>query len=117
LDIRFVWDDGTETYWVYEEEGQEEEWPEEEEGGDDNTVGMAACYTNWTVNCIYDWSTTDDHTQHDTFSLPELITTGQGEKTMATTAQDKCKHHEAEKDTDNKAQAKENTEEIIINVL
>jgi hypothetical protein len=76
---------------------------------------MSACYTDWTVNCIYDWSTTDDHTQHDTFSLPELITTGQGEKAMATTAQENCNHHEVEEIADNKEQAKEYAEEITIN--
>ena len=31
MDIGFVWDESTETYWVYDEEG-EEEWPEEEGG-------------------------------------------------------------------------------------
>ena len=116
MDIGFVWDDSIETYWDYEEERQEE-WPEEGEGGDDNSVGMAACFTDWIINSIYDWSTTDDHTQHDTFSLPELITTTQGEKAMTTITHENCNHHEAEEIIDNKEQAKEDTEEIIINAL
>ena len=71
----------------------------------------------WLVNCISDWNITDDHTQHDTFLLPELITTGQGEKTMATTAPENFNHHQIEYTTDTKEQAKEHTEEITINAL
>ena len=120
MDIGYVWDDDTETYWVYDEEGGEEtvynDWPEEEEKLN-KEVDMSALFMEWTVNCITEDYTTDDNNQHDPFSLPELITTGQGEETLATTAPENCNQHENEESTDNKEQAKENKEEITVNSL
>ena len=120
MDIGYVWDDDTETYWVYDEEGGEEtvynDWPEEEEKLN-KEVDMSALFTEWTVNCITEDYTTDDNNPHDPFSLPELITTGQGEETLATTAPENCNQQENEKTTDIKGQAKEDTEEITVNSL
>jgi len=81
---------------------------------------MSACYLEWTVNSITTytgWETTDDHNSTDTFSLPELITTGQGDGTLATTAPDNCNHQEDENTTVNKEEAKGVTEEITVNAL
>ena len=66
MDIGYVWDDETETYWVYEEEGGDDtiynnDWPEEEGSEQDKGVDMAACFLEWTVNCI-----TEDYTTQPT---------------------------------------------------
>ena len=69
-----------------------------------------------TVNCITENYITDDNNQHCNFSLPELITTGQGEETLATTATDNCNQHENEK-TDIKEQVKKVKEELTVNQI